>query len=352
MRAASLLHANSSPKGTRGVWQPSVRIVVTKRRRTRRSWVLGSVVALGVALLLLCACCGLCYPSYSSNFVRGRIVQEEDLLPREDKLDNRHHHHHHHHHHHERGINHSLPLEFANDFDWSDVDFGVQSSCGVDKCYWPSVSDASYGYLVTTEGNYDSLRIAFDFGARMEETCGARQLQAHNEPAVLVNVTTHFMKYLGSLVHNPSRRAVGEASPWVYYEDDTCVTVQKVAAAPKPHLLYGTYGTKWPAMVKSVPAFQEQLQVPLDVLRRNLQAEKRRVKCILRLNRNYYQDLQGLIDTKGHFHHIDLDAHVWRPRKSPEKERAGHRKSLKLFTKMIDILTLESSEDDYETSDN
>ena len=247
---------------------------------------------------------------------------------------------------HEEHIHHYMALEYEANFPWHDVDFSVRSSCGVDKCFWPSVSEPATGYLVTAESGYDGLREASLFAEQIEDTCGARQLFLKGHPAKLVNVTTDFMKQLAKLVHNPSRVAVGEESPWVFYKKDTRVTVQRVVRAPSTHLLYGTYGTKWDAMMKDIPSFLKKVKVPLPVLRKRLQEEKKKLQCVLEhAGRVYWHDTQGIIDTKGRYYHIDLDHHFNLKGSSQdlgeEEELERRKKCLNYFQEMIDVIMQE-----------
>jgi hypothetical protein len=239
-----------------------------------------------------------------------------------------------------------MEVVYDNHFPWDDVDFTIQASCGVDKCFWPSVSEPQqYGYLITAEGGYDGVRQALVFAQHIAQVCSARHLfLPSSDGVVLVNVTMEFMQDLAQRVHNPSRVAVGRPTPWVFYKKDTRLTVQKVIRAPVPHLLYGTYGTKWDAMIQEIPKFQQQLQISLSTLRQRLEQEKKVLQCVLeKAGTMYWHDTQGLIDVQGRFYHIDLDHHFHYQGTSAdegwEQEIIHRNRCLDDFQEMIEEVT-------------
>lgn len=228
-------------------------------------------------------------------------------------------------------LQHDLPVEYDIAFSWNDVDLSRKGSCGLSKCFWPSVSSQMHGYLFSAESNYDNMRKSFYLARDLEESCSISHLYA--EPAVLVNVTTEQMQQLDQQTFNPSRFKVGERSPYVFYVGDSSVVMQKVIAAPQPHLLYGTGGTKWDAMLNDIPSFKNHIHPRR--FRRRLKNERRKIECALRHERHYWNDFQGLIDTGGFFYHIDFDSHFDMDQVSDLAEAAYIKTALNDFDEMI-----------------
>ena len=236
-----------------------------------------------------------------------------------------------------------------SNFTWADVDFSVQASCGVDKCFWPSISNPTTGYLITDSGsckNFMVLTKAILFAQKIEQKCGARHLFAPNSSAISIVVPREILQRLVQNVHNPSRVAVGKPSPKVFDDSTMAVSVLKVVRAPAESILYGskhgTAGTKWEAMMTQMDSFREKLEAPLPDIRQRLQEEKKRLECVLKEDGGcYWGDLQGLIDTQGRYYHIDLDQHFYSEKKSWcfKKSMERGQRSVGEFQHMIDILT-------------
>lgn len=188
--------------------------------------------------------------------------------------------------------------------------------------------------LVTAEGHYEGIVQAFSLAEQLRTDCNIRHLYSSQPPA-LVNVTSSMMQLLDRKTHNPSRTSVGEKSPFVFYLGDRCVTVVKVIVAPREHLLHETYGTKWEAMLNELGSFRKRLQIPFQDFRQRLQDEAQSLACVLLRAPMYYRDFQGLIDTSGHFYHIDMDGHFHAKIVSPERELKYIRKTLINFDEMI-----------------
>ena len=234
---------------------------------------------------------------------------------------------------------HDMPIVYVDSTLLDDVDLSQRSSCGVSKCFWPSVSDPDIGYVLTAEEYYDGLVYAYDLTQEITEKCGVHYLIPANTPPVLVNVTEEYMTKLARSVFNPSRHNVGQKSPWVFYPKDTVVTVQKVIRAPTPNLLYGTGGTKWEAMVGAMPEFRGQLDISLAELQERLTQEIERIECIFQFHPTYWLDFQGLIDTKGNFYHMDIDENYYTTPRLREQNKREQESCLDDFRLMVEGLT-------------
>lgn len=260
-------------------------------------------------------------PSLNVSLMRNSasVQDPDDELDEEDRVD------------HEEGIEHTEPVHFWKNFPWDDVNLSIKGSCGVDKCFWPSVSSETYGYLITAEGNYDGIVQAFSLAARLRTDCRIRHLYSKQPPA-LVNVTSSIVQRLNRKTHNPSRTSVGEKSPYVFYLGDRCVTVAKVVVAPRNHILYGT---KWDAMLNELERFRKRLQISFGDFRQRLKGERKSLACALQRAPMYYRDFQGLIDNFGRFFHIDLDGHFHAKVVPRQLEKQHIRETLEDFDRMI-----------------
>lgn len=233
-----------------------------------------------------------------------------------------------------------MPVQYGDAKILNDIDLSKRSSCGVSKCFWPSVSDPdNVGYLVTNEGEADALYYAFDVAKDIAENCGVRHTFAPHTPVVLIEVSVAWMTNLARMVFNPSRVAVGQRSPQVFHPHDTVVAVQKVICAPSPNLLYGTGGTKWPYMVAEMEKFRDQVVVSRAELKARLHKEAEHLKCVFTRYPTYWLDFQGIVDTKGNFYHMDIDQNYWNEHHLRAVNLQKQEKCLDDFYLMVQGLT-------------
>lgn len=241
---------------------------------------------------------------------------------------------------------HKMPVTYASSNILEDIDLSKRSSCGVTKCFWPSLrSPSNVGYLLTTEGYYDGLYYAYDVAQDIAENCGVKHLIPNDSPVVLVNVTESFMTKLARLVFNPMRTKLGQKSPFVFYPKDTVLVIQKVMVAPTPYLLFGTGAHNWPAMVRNMPEFRQKLSlidsITRQQLKKRLEQEAKGIECVFQRYPTYWSGFQGFIDTKGNFYFMDMDEVYYTTPSIRSKNQRKQKRCLKYFHLMIQGLTME-----------
>lgn len=224
-----------------------------------------------------------------------------------------------------------IPIATAKDkdesssFDWMDLEASkkAKGACGADKCFWRSVSDPEKGYLVASaKHHYDRMKRAYEFAVDvLERECDAKHL--YLESPFQIPVSVKLLEQLESLKDNPHFQFVDKLNPnrssraarKIFDTDDPYVVVQPVRIAPQPSLSFGVMARKWLKLVEyDLPAFRlllEQKGIPPKSLEANLDAERRKIECAMHRSDTYYYDLQGLIDTEGNYHHIDVDSQFW-----------------------------------------
>lgn len=193
---------------------------------------------------------------------------------------------------------------------WVDMDLRKDvTHCGVDKCFFPSRTDASIGYLVAGSSNLAVIREAFNFAQKIEENFPCMHT-LNLDPPLFVSVTREWLDFLNTIVVQPGMRAQGKPTQPVYathYDeaDLTHAVVQKVRRAPEPHFVLNL-GENQDLTWQSLPNFVSHIANPYEFDRRFW----REVQCIHQVMRAYpvlYHDFQGLVGADGSFHAMDLD---------------------------------------------
>lgn len=191
----------------------------------------------------------------------------------------------------------------SHGFDWGDVDLTRSGTCGWHKCFFPSLSNTSVGYLVANYRRYSEMKQGADLAKTIESRFGSKHFHLD---LVTVNVTRSFVKKLQSLVDQPARRVKGLPNGLVYKDMDTQVAVETVVRAPEPNLFFAAIRASATVMVKQLADFRPLIP-DRDAFREQLQAEHERLTRVLKVHPSMACDFQAMIDTMGNLYHIDLD---------------------------------------------
>jgi hypothetical protein len=200
-------------------------------------------------------------------------------------------------------------VDGADAFDWNDLDWQKGGDCGLTKCFFHSVSNATVGYLVASVGNYDIMQRASQLAANLtEQIPGLRHLYLETDPRA-PRVSPSLVAKLNAHADQPVRRAANRTIQAVYEEDETTLVVQTVIKAPAVTLMFGCCaGTKFIAMQQLAHDFWPRIP-NRTLFRHNLRQERDRIERALYLEPRLWDDFQGLVDVHGHFYFIDLDGH-------------------------------------------
>lgn len=209
-----------------------------------------------------------------------------------------------------------LEQDLGHDKLLSDFDWTTQASCGLNKCFYPSRSNASIGYLVaadrvdSTKKMYDNMRRSVWLEQILRRNISARVLSL-DLPA-LADVTTQnaLVCLLADRTYQPSRPP--EKQEHVFVPNDSArhhqqqLVIQKVWRVPEPYLLLGWSENKMNHLRRQLPAFLERLDMPdRHAFVQQLTTElKIHLPSAIPIVPALEYDLQGLVDAKGRFYHI------------------------------------------------
>eukprot|EP00977_Amphora_coffeiformis_P018034 scaffold6091_cov164-Amphora_coffeaeformis.AAC.18 len=188
---------------------------------------------------------------------------------------------------------------------WNDVGWNNTEaiSCGARKCFFPSRSDPQhYGYLVALKKQMHSdLTKVQKVQRTLQEDFDCRVLTA-DEPLLLGGVSRRLFCLLASRVHQPTDDKHDIFNP----RRRERVVVQRVRRAPEPHVLWGTNVEKTTHFLRRLPDFLH-IANSTTAFNRTFQTEIRHLRRVMDKLPEIVYDLQVLVDTRGRFHHVDLD---------------------------------------------
>ena len=180
-----------------------------------------------------------------------------------------------------------------------------KGQCGWHKCFFPSTSNTSVGYLIAEEKQHrqilDSIQIALD----LERQFGSKHF--HLDLSVEKSVTEDLRRTLNALVEQPGRAVRGKP-PLPIYKSTTSLTIEKVLVAPRKALFLANAKANLQLTVDQLADFRQQISDP-TAFAKQLHQEYRRLENVFQFKPELSLDFQALVDTTGNLFHIDLDGH-------------------------------------------
>jgi hypothetical protein len=192
-------------------------------------------------------------------------------------------------------------------YNWSDVNLSVKGNCGWHKCFFPSRSNDTVGYLVVEGREYKKIEVANDIAQDISQRFGAKHFHLALD---MDEVSDEFKNYLNSLVVNPLSVTKGnnEAQRSILYNTHR-VAIQKVIVAPEPSFWFAIMNNNYKLSIAYLEDFYAKIP-DRNAFAALMYQEYDRLVMILKYKPGLVRDLQGLIDVHGNFYHIDLDGHL------------------------------------------
>lgn len=189
---------------------------------------------------------------------------------------------------------------------WNDMDLTVNATCGVDKCFFRSISDSTLGYLVAGSDRHEAMVMAASFGQEIQREFHAKHLNI-NLPYT-VNVSETFQQGLNNIVHQPNRNLDGWEPEDVFLTDDdvTYVVVQCVRVAPQPSLFLAVAAQNRQVTLQQLDTFRRQIPDKAS-FQKQFERELQTIQKVLKKYPKLHYDFQGMVDTTGNFYFMDLD---------------------------------------------
>mmetsp|Transcript_24169 Transcript_24169/g.27015 ORF Transcript_24169/g.27015 Transcript_24169/m.27015 type:complete len:412 (-) Transcript_24169:19-1254(-) len=252
-------------------------------------------------------------------------------------------------------MNHFREATATTEFQWDDVQVtqNVKGMCGHYKCFWKSISNPNEGYLITSQrdGTYNTMKKAYQFAKDVIETkCHAKHLYLDSPQKVKVKAS--FIQRLNKLTQSDHDAWLDELYPRKTAAlrarkkarnifQGQILVVQKVAVAPTPNLNVGFNDMKkWEQSVNdSLPTFRNEIDIAMNQLEMKLESERKGLQCVMDASDTYWYDLQGLIDTKGGYYHIDFDSQFFQQKTSVADTYAKRHEMIGKFNQIIQRLT-------------
>lgn len=233
-------------------------------------------------------------------------------------------------------------LPEASQMPWKDMDLNINATCGVDKCFFRSISDATLGYLVAGSDRHDAMIMASKFAEKLQQEFGAKHF--HRGLAYTVNVSEDFQQGLNNIVHQPNRNLPGWEPEDVFLTDEdlTYVVLQDVQVAPQPSLFLAVAAQNREVTLQQLDSFRRQIP-DKQAFAQQYNAELKIIQKALRKYPKLHYDFQGMVDVHGNFYFIDLDgqSHQHKPL---DKRRLRETRKVQM-QKLMDTLNALTKED-------
>lgn len=190
-------------------------------------------------------------------------------------------------------------------YDWTDVNLLVKGACGWNKCFFPSIRNATIGYLIVSDSQYKAMKKADDVARDLHDRFGSKHFHLALDHDT---VTKEFKDHINSLVVQPNRANAGlESIPIL--KDHHQVVIQKVLKAPEPAFFFAVMNNNFKKSRAQLNEFAPKIPDKKG-FGIQLRKEYKRLVKVLDYMPGFVRDLQALIDIHGNFYHIDLDGHI------------------------------------------
>mmetsp|Transcript_7031 Transcript_7031/g.14401 ORF Transcript_7031/g.14401 Transcript_7031/m.14401 type:complete len:342 (-) Transcript_7031:287-1312(-) len=211
-------------------------------------------------------------------------------------------------------------LSEINQMPWLDMDFGHNTTvCGNNKCYYPSRTNSSVGYLVAgnVSKTFHTMTMATVLERDLYETFGAHVLSLPDELPQLVDLSHEMECLLADRARQPARPP--DMQQLVFYPNLTDdpyyrptdrprhVVVHRVNPAPEPYLLLALTLVKLNTFMTSFPSFVQNHVSNKTAFRINFLRQLEDLRPLVEARPELYPDFQGLVDYNGNFYHMDVD---------------------------------------------
>ena len=224
---------------------------------------------------------------------------------------------------------------------WNDMNLTVNATCGVDKCFFRSITDETLGYLVAGSNRYEAMVMASNFAQTLHREFRAKHLNLGI--AYAINVSEAFQEGLNNLVYQPNRDLEGWEQEDVFLtdEDMTFVVVQEVRVAPHPSLFLAVAAQNREVTLQQMDSFRQQIP-DKAAFQNQFQAEMKTIQRVLKKYPKLHYDFQGMVDVHGNFYFIDLDGQSHQHKDMPKiRLRATRKVQMQKLSETLSALVKE-----------
>jgi hypothetical protein len=205
-------------------------------------------------------------------------------------------------------------------YPWNDMDLTKNATCGLDKCFFRSISNNTLGYLVSGAHQYGYMEEAFELAQNIHQDFGAKHFYLELER---VHASRALQERLNGLVHQPNRNLEGWEQEDVFLTDDDltcwCLALQKVRVAPEPSLFVALAGQNRQVTLKHIDSFRDLIP-DKEAFHRQFSEEMERIGKVLDEYPRLRYDFQGMVDVDGNFYFVDMDGQHYQREPHPEKK--------------------------------
>lgn len=183
-----------------------------------------------------------------------------------------------------------------------DLSTGFAAACGIQKCFYPGKrSHGTDGYLVARAREWRQMKRAHDLEKTLADGFGTERLSRSIE---LVSGITREMAWV--LKHYTRQWGYPDQEQIFSSRHTDQIVLQRVRAAPRPHLMVAFTPRKGRSMLMRLPAFREQITDPA-AFTKQFSLEHRRILRIVKKYSRLSDDFQFILDATGRVYHVDLD---------------------------------------------
>jgi hypothetical protein len=216
---------------------------------------------------------------------------------------------------------HALLQQDLSSQPWADFDWSIsQATCGCNKCFYPSRSNQSEGYLIAANivKVYDNMQRSMEVEERLRHSMPARVMSL-SPPELIPMPSPPMMCLLADRTYQPSR--LPDLQEHIFFPPNLTMpyslgepaqrgqlVIQKVLRVPEPYFLLGWSENKILHVQQHLPHFIQQHAPNQTAFVEQLTVELvHNIPKAFDVVPDLVMDMQGLVDVHGNFYHIDVD---------------------------------------------
>ena len=220
---------------------------------------------------------------------------------------------------------------------WCDLDWSRGGTCGHAKCFFPSTSNATVGYLVGWASLYPQMLQSSRHMHQLMDILGTEYvLEWSGAVPELVDVSAALARRLEQASRQPHPRQTAVFNATTTRQ----VVVHRVRRLTQPTILIGVSQGKRRHFLDTWPDWIQQQQHANASSSTIAAARHRFSQALIKVQQAFevfprlVYDFQGLVDVDGNLYHMDLDR-LWEPN-VPDEEVEFYQE---LFNKFMPLLS-------------
>lgn len=180
--------------------------------------------------------------------------------------------------------------------------------CGSQKCFYQLQSNPQVGYLVapqTNSGRLSILQSGYQLAQQLESDYNVTHFLLG--PPTEIRVSNELAKHLNRNLYIESKGRLRTGRHACRFPKGSMAVTQKVALAPKRHIILGCVKSKVRAFEHDIPKFLRHHVKYKQSFIQNFHESLKAAKRLLENEPCLMKDFQLMVDEKGRSYHLDID---------------------------------------------